>query len=1489
MSITRQIYRVVRSILFTAVLAVGVLFVGLYVFLQFPPVQQAIKNKAQSELSGFIGGRVNIGDVSIHPFKELVLNDVGIDTPDGEKCVRIDKLGAGLDLWSLIAGRKIIITYVELIGLDASVSQAASDEPLNISFLIDAFAPKEKKKEPAAFDLALKNVVIRKSSVSFDKEWIPRNASRRFDPNHIRIRDLRADLAFPRLSDRQIEVDLRRLAFREECGLEVRGLSFTSMISPKRISINSPHFQIGSAGIDISDIMLDINGYSDILPSLVHDSRSVEITIDRLIPSEFDAFYPKLVAVHTPVSAEISATGNLDRLFLERLRVRKMTGEPILEMRANARTPHKVSEAYYELEGLELNADRSMLQEVIAMIPGLPEGIPEKIALLGDISLKAGGKADMRTGTGKTVVELKSQSGNIVLSGEGTWNGTRPERIMAEGKIENVSLGEILGNDMLGALEGEFTTDLKFDGNIPTGTADVSLPYVDFRGNRIEDITINIDNINGSIEGNLAVDDEIVGLSADFFASPKGDKSRWIVDAQVEHLIPSHLGVFPKYKGYVLSGRVVADATGNSPESLAGTVSLEDFRFGGDKGNAIKVDRFRAALTSHEGEKELTVDSHFISARAVGSVKPLSVDFNISLLPDDNIYSFFNIPARPLQAVDITGDFDITSGSGNLSAKAPYLLKGKDKLIKNTVIEGEISGFDGMSLMAETDFPVKNNRMRISLNFDGELNPELSSGSLYPKAYIPSIDGAISWTMANNPSDRGEVSLNLHTTRDLLTSSRIYALNIGKSGFMINGERWDVDEAGVRIDRNVIDVNRIHISNGAQYVDINGKVSADPMDMLVADLAGVDLSFIFDTLDINYVTFGGMATGRAIGSGLLGKDMTARTEGLKVDNFSYNGAVLGNADLKARWDMDNKMLGIEAYVTEGDIASLRAEGGVYLGCDSLSFRFVPDHVNAALIQPFLENITSSVTGRASGDMQLYGSFKDITLTGYAVAEPVNMKIDYTNVTYTARDSVIFTSDAIRLPNMRVCDKYGNSGNLSGIVNHRCFHDASFSFDLSDADGLLGYDTNAAMNPVWYGRIFVDGGGSLRGMPGLVSLNLNVSTAPGSVFTFVLDNTQTAIDYPFLTFSDKRKALQDSIKAPTIDDRFRKDVVADESSSVFILDIGASVSPDAKVIIVMDPDAGDKITASGNGGLRMQYYSEDDELKLFGKYQIEEGNYNFSLQDLFLRDFKISRGSSISFNGDPMGGLLDIIAKYKVNTNLSDLDKSFSSDPDLKRSTVPVDALLKVNGPFTHPDIGYDIVFPTLTQEVERKVRSIISSEDMLTRQVIYLLALNRFYTPEYAGSSGGGEFASVASSTLSSQLSNLIGQITDKVSLSPSFKADRSDFSDMEVDLALSSRLLDNRLLINGNFGYRDRSTSQTTFIGDFDIEYLLNPDGKLRLKAYNHFNDASYYLKSALTTQGIGIIYRKDFDDPFAFLRRKKKTNAQTEHTKKDSVPDQH
>ena len=114
----------------------------------------------------------------------------------------------------------------------------------------------------------------------------------------------------------------------------------------------------------------------------------------------------------------------------------------------------------------------------------------------------------------------------------------------------------------------------------------------------------------------------------------------------------------------------------------------------------------------------------------------------------------------------------------------------------------------------------------------------------------------------------------------------------------------------------------------------------------------------------------------------------------------------------------------------------------------------------------------------------------------------------------------------------------------------------------------------------------------------------------------------------------------------------------------------------------------------------------------------------------------------------------------------------------------------------------------------------------------------------------------------------MLGALSDDWSIAPAIRSSKGDFSDVEVDLALSSQLLDNRLLLNGNFGYRDKSLNNNSFIGDFDIRYLLNRAGTIQLKAYNRYNDQNYYLKSALTTQGIGVVFKRDFDSVFSFLR---------------------
>ena len=99
--------------------------------------------------------------------------------------------------------------------------------------------------------------------------------------------------------------------------------------------------------------------------------------------------------------------------------------------------------------------------------------------------------------------------------------------------------------------------------------------------------------------------------------------------------------------------------------------------------------------------------------------------------------------------------------------------------------------------------------------------------------------------------------------------------------------------------------------------------------------------------------------------------------------------------------------------------------------------------------------------------------------------------------------------------------------------------------------------------------------------------------------------------------------------------------------------------------------------------------------------------------------------------------------------------------------------------------------------------------------------------------------------------------------------------------------MLNNRLLINGQFGYRDNATQASpSFIGDFDLQYLLFPNGNLALKVYNQTNDR-YFTKSSLNTQGIGLIMKKDFNglrDLFTSKKRKKKSttaDVKENHTK--------
>jgi len=321
------------------------------------------------------------------------------------------------------------------------------------------------------------------------------------------------------------------------------------------------------------------------------------------------------------------------------------------------------------------------------------------------------------------------------------------------------------------------------------------------------------------------------------------------------------------------------------------------------------------------------------------------------------------------------------------------------------------------------------------------------------------------------------------------------------------------------------------------------------------------------------------------------------------------------------------------------------------------------------------------------------------------------------------------------------------------------------------------------------------------------------------------------------------------------------------------------NPKATIDMIMDPVAGDKISGYGKGNLQIQYGTKLP-LKVLGNYRIEHGKYNFTLQQLFLRNFEIQDGSLVVFQGNPYTAELNIKAVYTINANLEDLDPQLIENKRSARNNVPVSCVLLLTGPLDHPSVAFDLDLPGATEELARQVKSYIRTDDMLNRQIVYLLVFSRFYSPpenmrdNYATANSN---LSYLTSTLSTQISSLLGLLNtnDNFHVGTIFhQSNKGAQTATELDLLLSGQLLNKRLSIYGNFGYSNNpyieNQNRFPLIGDFDLEYKLTNTGDIRLKGFNHYNYRNYYSITPEMTQGIGILFRKDFNHWFDLLGRK-------------------
>ena len=340
------------------------------------------------------------------------------------------------------------------------------------------------------------------------------------------------------------------------------------------------------------------------------------------------------------------------------------------------------------------------------------------------------------------------------------------------------------------------------------------------------------------------------------------------------------------------------------------------------------------------------------------------------------------------------------------------------------------------------------------------------------------------------------------------------------------------------------------------------------------------------------------------------------------------------------------------------------------------------------------------------------------------------------------------------------------------------------------------------------------------------------------------------------------------------------ITAPVESSVFAVQLRMDVTRNANIGIVLPYQMG-TIDVFGDGLVNLGVDTRG-EYSMYGNYVMDHGNFMFNFQNILKKNFQIQKGGTITFNGSPYDADIQLQAVYKVKTSLAGLP---GIPADYQSSRVNVNCNINLAGNLYNPEIRFSIKMPDATEELQRAIYSVIDTSNAIemNQQMISLLVLNTF-----SSSSGlNNASASLGISSyeiLSAQLSRMLSQISKDFDIGVNYRPG-DQISPTELELALSTQLWDNRVTIDGAVGMNTYSdAAQTTqIIGDVLVEVKITEDGRLRFKAFNRTNSAGDVLISGYSpyTQGVGVVFRKEFNNFEELFRRSKSTKGAADNSK--------
>lgn len=1405
------------------------LYVILIVLLHLPPVQTFLGSTVATALAQKFGTEVSVGRINLGFFNRIIIDDVRMLDQKGDSMIYASRLSAKVDLLPLKDG-KISVSSAQLFGLRANIYKQNAKSDMNIQFMLDSLASKDTTQHKP-LDLRIGSVIIRHGSIAYNQRDIA-SAAGVFSPQHIGICNLSAHIALHHLTDNNIHLSIKKIAFTDKSGLQVKNLRFKVNADKHQARLSDFQLELPKSHLLLEDLIATYR--TDEKGKLISETLQFEggIKPSLITLSDVACFAPILRKWNDALYIDTHFSGTSTSARIHQLHFKTQSGSILLKANAKASDWNRKLHWLANIETLHVS-DEGM--EQIAANLGSKVKIPKEVLRLGNIYYKGviSGKGKSQIGT-KGV--LRTDAGNVEIDAH--QNG---KQLYAKVDTKGINLGKILDNAKLGIIAAHLTAQGTKEHLVAKG----EIPLFDFNNYRFSNIRLDGSYNKGLIDGLASIADPNINLQvAGKYSIPK---KQYEAQLNLAHLQPTVLGVKMADNTYTLNDIRVSAKNEGADSYLDLEAPFANIHVKGqyDYGTLVQT------MTNMLASKLPTLPG--IGKTSNKARNNFSIEAEIA--STEILQRMLGVPLDIQQPVVIDGNISDLDRSVNLTAQLPaFSYNGSD--------------YSSGSLQMNTEGDTLKVDARIKTGAAGSISP-----TLHVKA-----SAADNTLMASLGYNNHSKSLPIHGA--LNAEAQFYKntdnvstahVDIKPSLIHIGEKPWKVHPADITYSKNHLEIENFEVSHGDQHVAVNGLATPNKEDSIVAQLKDVDVEYILNLVNFHSVDFSGKASGKAIVKSIF-NDPDAYAK-LDIKDFEFEHGPMGILHANVNFNKELSQIDINAVADEGEEHQTLIDGYVSPKRNYIDLGIEAQGTNMKFMESFCGSFMDNIQARAHGKVNLVGDLKDINLVGdlYATGK-MHMKQLGTEYSFKNLHAHAIPDD-IQLNNDTIFDRNHNMALVSGGIHHK--HLTRLSYDLTlKAHNFLGYDTHEFGDNTFYGTVYATGEVGIHGKSGETIIDIDAEPGPGSIFVYNVASPDAISDKSFIHWHDIAPELTDSLKLQ------QKDADDDiDFSSDMRINFLVNATPNLTLKLMMDPQSGDYITLNGNGVLRANWFNKGS-FDMFGNYVVDHGVYKLTIQNVIKKDFEFMPGGTIAFGGNPYNAPLNLQAKYTVNgVPLSDLSigRSFSSN------NIRVDCLMNITGTPQSPSVDFTMDLPTVNTDAKQMIYSVINSQEEMNQQVLYLLAIGRFYaqtknnqSSEDADQQSQTSLAmqSFLSGTISQQLNTVLSNVvkSNNWNFGANISTGDEGFNNAEYEGILSGRLLNNRLLFNGQFGYRDNANATQSFIGDFDLRYLIFPNGNLAVRMYNQTNDR-YFTRNSLNTQGLGLIMKKDFNgwrDLFGIKKKK-------------------